>query len=213
MEYITSGKDQSITSTSSQTHSSLAKRPRLNDQSITSGKETSEVWAYFRKEMVGEKLRVLCNFCDKDLSAKQNHGTTHLWAHYGSCPKRDKSVTSTPSRRSKGKEDTFDKEVSRGALAQAIIMHEYPISIVEHIGFRRFVSSLEPRFKMVSRGTIKRDILKIYDYEKNKTFELLRSNSSRVALTTDMWTSGNGRVSLNSSSPTFKTLLSTPLAR
>jgi hypothetical protein len=39
----------------------------------------------------------------------------------------------------------------------------------DHVGFRKFVSGLQPNFKLVSRNTLKRDILKIYDYEKQKS--------------------------------------------
>jgi len=35
----------------------------------------------------------------------------------------------------------------------------------------------------------KRDILKIYELEKEMIFELLTSNTSRVTIITDMWTS------------------------
>ena len=37
---------------------------------------------------------------------------------------------------------TFDKEISREKLARANILHEYPLSIVDHVGFRDFASSL-----------------------------------------------------------------------
>ena len=63
---------------------------------------------------------------------------------------------------------TFDQDISREKLARAIILHEYPLSIVDHAGFRDFASSLQPLFKMVSRNTIKDDIMKIYEFEKGK---------------------------------------------
>ena len=44
---------------------------------------------------------------------------------------------------------------------------------------------------MVSRNTIKRDIFEIYDYEKSKALALLENIQSRVAITTDIWTSSN----------------------
>ena len=54
-----------------------------------------------------------------------------------------------------------------------IIIHEYPLSMVEHWAFKGFVGSLQPMFKFVSRNTLKSDILKIYDYERAKTMSLL----------------------------------------
>ena len=84
---------------------------------------------------------------------------------------------------------SFDQENARKDLASMIVLHEYPLTIVDHVGFRKYSNTLQPLFKMVSRNTIKNDILKIYDYEKSKTMDLLGNNRSRIAITTDMWTS------------------------
>ena len=55
----------------------------------------------------------------------------------------------------------FDQDEIRKELANMIILHEFPLSVVDYIGFRRYSYSLQPLFKMVSRNTIKRDIFKI----------------------------------------------------
>ena len=47
-----------------------------------------------------------------------------------------------------------------------LVLHEYPLSIVEHVGFRKYSNTLQPLFKMVSWNTIKNEIMKIYDFEK-----------------------------------------------
>ncbi|WOL00693.1 hypothetical protein Cni_G09406 [Canna indica] len=83
----------------------------------------------------------------------------------------------------------FDQETSRRELAYAIIVHEYPLAIVDHVRFRRFAASLQPLFKMVSRNTIKSNIMKIYNVEKNKLQHMLEKVESQIAITTDMWTS------------------------
>ena len=86
---------------------------------------------------------------------------------------------------------SFEQDVSRDDLRKMIKIHEYSLSIVDHIGFRRFVGNLQPLFKVPSQNTVKSDILKIYDYERVKTMKLIENNESRVAITTDMWTSTN----------------------
>ena len=63
--------------------------------------------------------------------------------------------------------------------------------MVDHIGFREFVSFLQPLFKLISRNTLKSDILKVYDNEREKTLKMTDKNRSRMAITTDMWTSNN----------------------
>lgn len=76
-----------------------------------------------------------------------------------------------------------------------VVMHEYPISIVDHIGFRRFVAGLNSSFKIVSRNTLKSDILKIYNEDKKSLKALLQHNTSRISITTDMWTASNQKKS------------------
>lgn len=41
----------------------------------------------------------------------------------------------------------FDQDESRKKLARMIILHEYPLSIADHIGFRRYSTSLQLFFK------------------------------------------------------------------
>ncbi|XP_047079781.1 zinc finger BED domain-containing protein RICESLEEPER 2-like [Lolium rigidum] len=72
-----------------------------------------------------------------------------------------------------------------------IVLHDYPLSIVDHAGFRRFVHALQPLFKMHTRNTIRKDIIGRYDKEKLKAIEYMSMLQSRVAVTTDMWTADN----------------------
>ncbi|KAL6181331.1 hypothetical protein ACLB2K_047986 [Fragaria x ananassa] len=85
----------------------------------------------------------------------------------------------------------FDKTHETNAkteLANMIIMHEYPLSMVEHLGFKRYSKALQPSFKVPCRNTIKKEIMKIFEFEKEKTMKLIQMNTSRIAITTDMWT-------------------------
>lgn len=86
---------------------------------------------------------------------------------------------------------SYDPEYARKQLAYMIILHEYPLSIVDHVGFRRFCHALNPAFHVVSRNTLKRDILKIYDVERVKTMRFMERSKGKISLTTDMWTSSN----------------------
>ncbi|XP_059645224.1 zinc finger BED domain-containing protein RICESLEEPER 2-like isoform X1 [Cornus florida] len=85
---------------------------------------------------------------------------------------------------------TFDPRLARKDLASMIILHEYPLSIVDHFGLQKFLHSINPVFNMGSRGTMKDDVLKIYDSEKAKCFELLDRLQCRIAITANMWTCG-----------------------
>ena len=85
----------------------------------------------------------------------------------------------------------FDRVKERNNLTRMVILHEYPLSMVDHIAFREFVGSLQPLFKLISRNTLKSDIIKIYDNESEKTLKMMDKNGSRTTITIDMWTSSN----------------------
>ena len=86
---------------------------------------------------------------------------------------------------------SYNEENARKDLACAIIMHECPLSIVNHVGFRRFLATLQPQFQCPSRNTIKKEIFNVYDFEKSIVMKLLDTNEGRVAITLDMWTASN----------------------
>ncbi|KAL8469703.1 hypothetical protein ACS0TY_032517 [Phlomoides rotata] len=76
-------------------------------------------------------------------------------------------------------------------MASMIILYEYPLNMVEHFGFRRFVTALQPLCKVVSRNTVKSGIMKNYDFDRDKIMKAFDKNSSKFAITTDMWTTNN----------------------
>ncbi|KAI3496146.1 hypothetical protein L1887_38499 [Cichorium endivia] len=163
-------------------------------------KLTSPVWKHFKRMKVNGELKAECNYCKKKLGAKSKNGTRHLHDHYNGCITRKnrdirQSVLSVGQKTVEGKADiscyNFDADKSRKDLAEMIIVHEYPLAIVDHHGFRKFVSGLQPFFKVPCRNTIKGEIIKIFDYEKKRAMRILEKNASRVAITTDMWTSSN----------------------
>jgi len=47
----------------------------------------------------------------------------------------------------------FKPEIVRSELSNTIVLHGYPLAMVDHIGFRRYAKSLNPDFKMISRNT------------------------------------------------------------
>lgn len=174
-------------------------------------KTTSEVWEYFTKKDVNGVVKAMCNYCKATLSAGGANGTSHLLKHARTvCPgrhfklargqstlkvKKEVDGSSSLEFNVKGKGKGFDQEHSRKMLVSMIIMHEYPLSMVEHIGFRRYVESLNCEFKMISRATLKRDIMKQFKEDKLGLKGLLEHNDSRVAITTDMWTASNQKKS------------------
>ena len=151
-----------------------------NDQTNNakiSKKLTSEAWEFFDKfddeNGVG---KAKCKHCNAILSAAVGSGTSHLLKHARKvCPGRHLRLAPSQTQLKvktkkdgstilelKAKDKEFDQEFSRKELVNMAVMHEYPLSIVDHIGFRRFVSSLNSSFKMISRSTLKRDVMKMF---------------------------------------------------
>ena len=164
-------------------------------------KLTSAVWADFTRVCDDDGVwKAKCKHCDKKLSATSRNGTNHLRTHLKICIYRkkpgDKVQTNlrfaTTEKGAVAVENyVFDQEVARKALYSMIVLHEYPLCIVDHHGFRKFVSALQPLFKIGTRNTARKGILSFYDMEKRKAKIFLQKMTCRVAITTDMWTADN----------------------
>ncbi|XP_009791292.2 zinc finger BED domain-containing protein RICESLEEPER 2-like [Nicotiana sylvestris] len=163
--------------------------PSQPDEVKLKKRRYSRAWDHFEPMKVKGVPYGACKYCDRRYKISRNCGTKSMLDHMLKCPNRPRDA--------QNEGDTgggyFDQHVSRKQLVHAIILHEYPLSIVDHVGFRNFVASLQPMFKMVSRNTIKNDIIKIFDNLKSQTFMLLEKVTSRIAITTDMWTSNSNK--------------------
>ena len=183
---------------------STGSNPATGSTSTTDGsltckkrKLTSIVWNEFEKVIIDGQDYAICKHCKSKLKADSKNGTKHLHVHLDRCIKwRNVDIKQqflTIERKGYGKVQiggfTFDQDISREKLARAIILHEYPLSIVDHAGFKDFASNLQPLFKMVSCNTIKDDITKIYEFEKGKMSSYLEKFETRMTITADMWTS------------------------
>src|ERR1044072_7481538 len=162
----------------------------------------SDVWQHFRRIKLGVQNKAQCLYCKTNLSAVNTNGTSHLRAHTNRCTQRkvqtrdhDKGQPFITPKIFQGKQEmgigNYNPENTKKEIAHAIIMHDYPLSIVDHIGFRRILTSLQPLFRTPSRNTIKKEILKVYDFERECAMKMLERHDGRVAITSDMWTSGN----------------------
>ncbi|XP_020959234.1 zinc finger BED domain-containing protein DAYSLEEPER-like [Arachis ipaensis] len=158
-------------------------------------KLTSEVWNHFKIVEIKEKLKAECNYCKAKLLGDPKQDTSHLRDHFKSCKLRTtrdirqcmmKTTPTTSGKTVVVSAYTFDQENARKELSVMVCLHEYPLSFVDHIGFRRFCNALQPLFKVITRNTLKSDILKSTMMKRSKTMNVLERNKSQVAITTDM---------------------------
>lgn len=82
----------------------------------------------------------------------------------------------------------FDQKRSEVDLARMVILHGYPLTMVEHIGFRMFVRRLQPSFELVTSEKIEAGCMEIYKKEKQKVYEILDKLPGKIGLTFDTWT-------------------------
>ncbi|XAR50532.1 hypothetical protein NMG60_11004882 [Bertholletia excelsa] len=188
-------------------------------QSNKRRRKKSIVWEYFTIETVDAGCtRACCKQCKKSfayITGSKLAGTSHLKRHIalGICPvsrlNREKNQlvpytavpktegvsngTEPPRKRFKATptfaRTPFDQERCNIELAKMIIMHDYPINIVEHRGFIDFVRTLQPQFNMASFDTVQGNCVGIYLRQKQSLLNLLDGIPGRVSLTLDLWTS------------------------
>lgn len=169
-----------------------------SSEAYDESKLSSDVWQHFKKSKIYGKWRAVCNYCSKPLISEQKSCTSHLKSHSDKCKKRPRvhdlgqAILRGGQKRVDGKQiinsGTFNQEEARRLLVEMIILHEYPLSIVDHEGFRDFLSALQPLFKVPTRNTIRSDIIKLYKEKMSSTMHALESNKGRISITTDMWT-------------------------
>lgn len=162
-------------------------------------KLTSEVWNSFEFLDTNEngELHCKCKQCGHVYNAETRMGTGNLKRHIKNCKKGrfkdigqmvlDYGTGSGGSLNSRLPE--FDPNVFRELLASAVVKHDLPFQFVEYEGVRKCFNYLSSEVKLMSRNTIKNDILKMYKMEKLKIKDALSCSSGRICLTSDCWTS------------------------
>lgn len=76
-------------------------------------------------------------------------------------------------------------------LALMVCLHEYPLSIVDHVDFRRFCGPLQPLLKVMSRNTFRKDIVELFGVNKVAITNYFHKLQSCVAITTDLLTTNH----------------------
>ncbi|CAH1449117.1 unnamed protein product [Lactuca virosa] len=161
--------------------------------------------------------RACCKQCKQSFAYSTGSkvaGTSHLKRHIakGSCPvvlrnqnqnnhpdpsspfttpQPPNTATEPPKRRYRTATAApffpFDSDRCRHEIARMIIMHDYPLHIVEHPGFVSFVHNLQPRFDLVNFSTVQGDCVATYLSEKDKIQKVIESMPGRVCLTVDLY--------------------------
>ncbi|KAJ4904962.1 hypothetical protein Rs2_18913 [Raphanus sativus] len=181
-------------------------------------RKKSMVWEHFTIETTSPgSSKACCKHCRKSfayITGQKLAGTSHLKRHIqlGICPmSRDTTlttpqqqvstdtkdvVTAPPKKRQRASSSSatphkapLDQDRCYSEMAKMIIIHDYPLHMVEHSGFAGFVHALRPQLSMASFHTIHADCVAIYLSEKQKLSAFVGEIPGQVNLTVDMWTS------------------------
>ena len=138
------------------------------------------------------KERAECNRCKKQyLVGGKGYGTSNLNKHMEACPLRDHLDIGQMLVDVDGKIHSrkISQNVFREKQAIAVIKHNYSFSMAEHNGLNDVFVYLNPNVKLISRNTLKANVLKVYKREKVRLKIVLSKHLGRVCLTSDLWTS------------------------
>ncbi|CAA7025804.1 unnamed protein product [Microthlaspi erraticum] len=176
-------------------------------------RKKSMVWEHFTIETASPgSTKACCKHCRKSfayITGQKLAGTSHLKRHIqlGICPMsrethsqlpptsetKDPTTTCPPKKRPRLSAPYMNVPLNQdrcyNEMAKMIIMHEYPLHMVEHSGFTGFVQALRPQFTMASFNTIHADCVTMYLSEKQKLSDFITEIPGRVNLTVDLWTS------------------------
>ncbi|CAN0876094.1 hypothetical protein LINGRAHAP2_LOCUS11104 [Linum grandiflorum] len=127
-------------------------------------------------------MKAKCKYCRKILGGDTSNGTSHLRNHKKVCVQKQihdgsqkNLAVNFLSNGAVGKQELcsgqFSNKVSRKQLATMIVMHEYPLGIVDHLYFK--ISAMDCNACL-------------YEIEKKKIQRVIDGNNGRIAITTDM---------------------------
>ncbi|XP_050915062.1 zinc finger BED domain-containing protein RICESLEEPER 1-like [Lathyrus oleraceus] len=169
--------------------------------SASGSRQSFACWEHFIRlpyDLVDTPTSACKNCHKKYLCDPRTHGTTNMNHHILKCAKKPRTTYPTqtiltyPSVEgySLGHVSSkFDKQACRKALSIFVVLDAQLFNAVEGEGFKYYSKVMQPQFTLPSRRTVARDCFQLHLDEKQKLKAFFKSDSNRVTLTTDCWTS------------------------
>ncbi|CAI5676938.1 unnamed protein product [Oreochromis niloticus] len=172
----------------------------------------SAVWTYF-KISEDDRSKAECKLCTRKVSRGGKESTSfntsnlikHMRTHHAleytefakaNARPEQPTLTQVLEKRQKISRENPRAVKITEALTHFIAPDDQPLSVVENVGFRRFLSILEPRYEIPSRPYITDVTLpKLFEEVKKHVHNLLQEVSA-LSFTTDIWTSSVSLMSL-----------------
>ena len=129
----------------------------------------------FRTRRVVTERWGTCKICNRRVNGtSRTHGTNQLRKHAAAYKKRLAELQSlqtasfvaleiAPIRPSTAQVSTYDPSRGREAVSRLIVGAELPISFGQNPFFEDFMKTFVPNYQSLSRGTIRSDILALFN--------------------------------------------------
>ncbi|CAO2203612.1 unnamed protein product [Urochloa humidicola] len=173
-------------------------------------RKTSMVWEHFTTEESEGCTKACCNHCKRIFaysSGSKMAGTSHLKRHItqGHCPvikghkpsargthSGGQVTIEKPSKRRRTYTSyanaPFNPDLSSSYLAKMIILHDYPLHIVQQPTFLSFIDGLQPRFEVMSTDGMEAEVYAIYLKERDNMLKEVGNIPGRINLAIGWWT-------------------------
>ncbi|XP_034397254.1 zinc finger BED domain-containing protein 1-like [Cyclopterus lumpus] len=138
----------------------------------------SPVWEHF--DLITPN-KVRCLLCSRELG--YNNNTSSMLRHYRALHENKEETGASPSHATR-------KQELNEALVSMIVKDTQPFTVVDDVGFRAFVSKLDPNYVIPTRQALKAMVEAKYELAKEKAKAKMETVVA-VSLTSDMWTSIN----------------------
>ena len=145
-----------VVPTATPTNAEVPLLPPKGKGNVCSNRKKSIAWDHFEKADIGEShFKVVCNYCQKTyLANSKGHGTANLLNHTPICVKNPNRKTLKGQQtlefepKMDGEEGfqlvptAFTVEASRKALAEMVIIDEFPFRFVEGVWVSKICDNL-----------------------------------------------------------------------
>ncbi|CAB4496166.1 unnamed protein product [Rhizophagus irregularis] len=160
----------------------------INEQQIKKSRICHPVWQYLSRNV--DNTSIICNLCQQKYSSKT--GINTIKGHFMTNHK-DEWTMIEQQQTNKSVELYGKKDMKRiihfnSLLFRWIICDQQSFSVVENDDFIAFITTLDPRYKLPSRQTVSIKIQEIYESQCKILKTYFSKLSSKVAITTDVWT-------------------------
>ena len=139
------------------------------------------------------KTYAKCKGCGKLLSGHSSQGTNHLKYHIDKCEQLINGVPvgDAAARSAAESSSSFDPDEHRRDLAMYIMATGSNLNFADNAAWERLVRrSFHSQYQRPSRTTTRTDVIKYYEWKRTEIIGQFVESSQRVALTSDVWSSG-----------------------